>query len=110
MLAARIDDLRTRLDAEDDPDRVLLAWAAIARACGSSKAWISDLGAGRALARPFAGIYRLVATFEGDISLLHAEATVIKAMPIVERLVAEHPPVDPTPAGARVHALRPRSD
>ncbi len=105
-LAARLDDVRTRLDATDDPDGLLLTWAAIARACGSTQAWCMPMGDVHALSRPFAGIYRVVAIFDGEFSPMHAETTVTKAVPIIERLVADHPPIDPTPVGARVHMLR----
>ncbi|MEM6293004.1 MAG: hypothetical protein AAGA54_17140 [Myxococcota bacterium] len=105
-LAERLEEVRARVEQADDPDALLLAWSAIARACASNRAWCTPVGDAHALSRPFAGIYRVVAVFDDECSPMHAETTVAKAVPIIERLVADHPPIDPTPVGARVHMLR----
>ena len=52
------------------------------------------------LARGFAGIYRLVLVFDGSYSELHAEAAMIRALPVIERMVTGLPPVDPPRFGA----------
>lgn len=56
--------------------------------------------------RAFATIYRLVLVFEGPFSELHAEGAVIRALPIIERLVTSLPPRDPVATGAKVAVLR----
>lgn len=56
--------------------------------------------------RSFATIYRLVLVFEGSFSELHAEGAVIRALPIIERLVTSLPPRDPVASGANVVVLR----
>ena len=58
-----------------------------------------------AITRRFGGIYRLALAFEGAYSELHAEPTLARALPIIERLVADLPPIDPTPVGARIFTL-----
>jgi hypothetical protein len=58
------------------------------------------------LVRAFAGIYVLGLVFEGQFSELHAEAAVVHALPLVERLVLALPPIDPEPSGAKVMRLR----
>lgn len=62
-----------------------------------------------AITRRFGGIYRLALAFENGYSELHAESTLARALPSIERLVADLPPIDPTPAGARIFTL-PRKD
>ena len=59
------------------------------------------------LARGFASIYCLVLVFEGRFSELHAQAAVVHALPIVERLVMALPPVEPPPRPGKVVSLRP---
>ncbi len=60
------------------------------------------------LVHPFAGIYRLLLVFDGAINELKAEAVVHRALPVVERMVAGLPPIDPRPKGGRIFAfLRP---
>ncbi|MFN7700356.1 MAG: hypothetical protein ACK5U8_20850 [Deltaproteobacteria bacterium] len=61
---------------------------------------------GPTLARRFAGIYELVLVFSGPYSELHAEAAVLRALPLIERLVASLPPRDPVATGAKVAVLR----
>ncbi|GAB4207366.1 MAG: hypothetical protein OHK0013_24930 [Sandaracinaceae bacterium] len=56
--------------------------------------------------RRFAGIYELVLVFAGPHSELHAEAAVLRALPLIERLVASLPPRDPVATGAKVAVLR----
>jgi hypothetical protein len=58
------------------------------------------------LVRPFATIYRLILVFDGAFSELHAEAALIRAMPVIERLVLALPPRDPAGTGAKVAVLR----
>jgi len=64
------------------------------------------------LTRTFATIYRLVLVFPSPaISELHAEAALIRALPVIERLVTSLPPrkptgSDPGAAGAKVAVLR----
>lgn len=57
------------------------------------------------LARRFAQVYWLVLAFDGPFSQLHAEAAMLHALPMIERLVLALPPVDPPPAKARVIRL-----
>jgi hypothetical protein len=63
------------------------------------------------LARPFGGIYRLVLAFEGSFPTLRAEGALRRALPAIERLVTDLPPLDPGPRGqsGRVLSLRPRA-
>lgn len=56
--------------------------------------------------RRFAGIYELVLVFAGPYSELHAEAAVLRALPLIERLVTSLPPRDPVATGAKVAVLR----
>lgn len=64
------------------------------------------------LARTFATIYRLVLVFgTNEMSELHAESAIIRALPVIERLVTSLPPRKPTgsggeSAGAKVAVLR----
>jgi hypothetical protein len=62
-----------------------------------------------AITRRFGGIYRLALAFENAYSDLHAEPTLARALPSIERLVRDLPPIDPTPQGARIFTL-PRRD
>lgn len=62
------------------------------------------------LVKPLGGyVYRLVIVFpEKGASPLHAEAAMIKALPVIESLVERLPPRDPGPGkGAVVRRLRP---
>ena len=58
------------------------------------------------LVKRFAGIYELVLVFSGPYSELHAEAAVLRALPLIERLVTSLPPRDPVATGAKVAVLR----
>lgn len=89
-------------------DRLLVTWAAIGQASVQPDAWSWDRDPLHVIVRPFAAIYRLLLLFDRPFSPLHAETTITRALPVIERLVADHPPVDPTPQGARVHAFVPR--
>lgn len=60
------------------------------------------------VAKGFANIYRLLLVFEGRFSPLQAEAAIIQAVPLIEGLVTRLPPVDPSPGGGKVVALRSR--
>ena len=62
------------------------------------------------LARPFGGIYRLILAFEGSFPTLRAEGALRRALPAIERLVADLPPLEPEPRGGRgrLVPLRPR--
>jgi hypothetical protein len=60
----------------------------------------------RFVSRAFAAIYRLVLVFDEDFSELHAEAAVVRALPVVEKLVLSVPPVDPPPERGKVVKLR----
>jgi hypothetical protein len=57
------------------------------------------------VARSFASIYILVLVFDDQFSELHAEAALLHALPVVERLVLALPPVEPPPKGGRVVKL-----
>ncbi len=57
-------------------------------------------------ARGFASIYALVLVFDAGFSELHAEAGLLQALPLVERLVVALPSSDPPPAGGQVVRLR----
>jgi hypothetical protein len=61
-----------------------------------------------AITRRFGGIYLLALAFEGPYSELHADTTLARALPSIERLVRDLPPIDPTPQGARIFTLPPR--
>ncbi len=65
----------------------------------------------RTLTRTFATIYRLVLVFAHEPSELHAESALIRALPVIERLVTSLPPrrpdgSGPETAGAKVAVLR----
>jgi hypothetical protein len=95
--------------AESIPaDRLITTWAAIGEASAQAGAWVWDRDPIHIHVRPIAGIYRLLVLFDAEFSPLHAETTINRALPVIERLVTDHPPVDPTPKGARIHAFVPR--
>ncbi len=68
---------------------------------GSRRLLVHEEGLGF-ISRSFAAIYRLMLVFDGEFSELHAEAAIVRALPIVERLVLAVPPVDPPPEGGRL--------
>jgi len=88
--------------------RLLVTWAAIAQASSQPGTWTWNRDPLHVMVRPFAAIYRVLALFDAPFSPLHAETTLSRAVPVLERLVTDHPPVDPTPKGARIHAFVPR--
>jgi len=57
------------------------------------------------LARSFASIYVVLLVFKTTFSELHAEAALLHALPVIERLVLALPPVEPPPKGGRVVKL-----
>lgn len=67
-------------------------------------AW-SDDGIG-VFARGFARVYLLALVYDGAYSELHAEGSVVRALPYLETLVLALPPVEPPPKGAKVIAMR----
>lgn len=81
----------------------LLSSCAISRVRRSKH---EDDGAIRYLVRSFARIYRLVLVFDESFSELHAESALIRALPVIERLVITLPPRDPASGGAKVAVLR----
>jgi hypothetical protein len=78
----------------------------LARQGGDATRLAADLSS---ITRAFAGIYCVVLVFDRTASSLHAETAVIRALPVIERLVEGLPPVDPTPKGARLFRLPPRA-
>jgi hypothetical protein len=84
---------------------VLRAIANVRRDPAAEKALPSDTDALGWIARRIGGIYHLVLVFDGAFSELHAEATLIRALPVIERLVVGLPPVDPSPS-ARGQVVR----
>lgn len=64
--------------------------------------FVDDREAGPAyVCRGFGGIYRAVLAFDHPYSELHAESALRKALPVIERMVMNLPPVDPSPGGGR---------
>ncbi len=57
------------------------------------------------LARSFAGIYVVLLVFKNTYSELHAEAALLHALPVIERLVFALPPIEPPPKGGQVVKL-----
>lgn len=58
------------------------------------------------LVRPFGGIYRVALMFGGAFNQLQAEARLLRALPAIDRLVADLPPLEPPPKGGRIFDLR----
>lgn len=56
-------------------------------------------------ARGFAQIYLCALVYDGPFSELHAEGSLVRALPHLETLVLALPPVDPPPRAAKVIAL-----
>lgn len=104
---ALLPHLATIADAIESigPERLVVTWAAVAQASNQTGAWSWDRDPLHVIVRPFAAIYRLIVLFDAEFSPLHAETTITRALPVIERLVADHPPVNPTPKGARIHAF-----
>jgi hypothetical protein len=96
-----VQELETRLT----PGRWLRVAHAIAGARGLGGA---HLGLSEVCAhiRAFAGIYRVILVYEGPFSELHAEGALVRALPVITRLVTALPPRDPVSGGAKVAVLR----
>ena len=62
-----------------------------------------DLGL---LVRPFGGIYRVALMFGGRFNQLQAEARLLRALPAIDRLVTDLPPLEPPPKGGRIFDFR----
>ena len=58
------------------------------------------------LARSFANIYCLLLVFEEGASELHAQAAVVHASPVIEKLVLALPPVEPPPRQGKLMRLQ----
>jgi hypothetical protein len=58
------------------------------------------------LARDFGGIYHVILVYGGTFSELGAARVMVRALPVIEKLVMSLPPIDPTPIGARVLAFK----
>lgn len=74
-----------------------------ARGLGGAHLGLSEV---RAHVRAFAGIYRAILVYEGPFSELHAEGALVRAIPVIEKLVTSLPPRDPASGGAKVAVLR----
>jgi hypothetical protein len=74
-----------------------------ARGLGGSHLGLSEV---RAHVRAFAGIYRAILVYDGPFSELHAEGALVRALPVIEKLVTSLPPRDPASGGAKVAVLR----
>ena len=105
---ARLARLASAFDERTHERRRLVLAAGVAAARSGSEASLHHGADTGWVVRPFASIYRLVVAFCGSFSELHAEATTARALPIVERLVGDLPPIDPPPTreGARVMPFR----
>ena len=58
------------------------------------------------LARGFGSIYCLLLVFEGQLSELVAEGAVLRALPVIERLVLALPPLSPPPGARKGRVVR----
>jgi hypothetical protein len=58
------------------------------------------------LARDFGGIYHVILVYGGPFSELGAARVMVRALPVIEKLVLSLPPIEPTPMGARVLAFK----
>jgi hypothetical protein len=96
-----VEDLETHVPA----GRWLRVAHAIAGARGLGGAHLG-LSEVRAHVRAFAGIYRAILVYEGPFSELHAEGALVRALPVIEKLVTSLPPRDPASGGAKVAVLR----
>jgi hypothetical protein len=79
------------------------AIAALRRAPEHHEAIDDNLGW---LARDFGGIYHVILVYGGPFSELGAARVMVRALPVIEKLVLSLPPIDPTPIGARVLAFK----
>jgi hypothetical protein len=103
-LAARRPALRLLLSQTTAPTARLAVMRAVALARDEGDVAVrgDDFSA---ITRRFGGIYRLVLAFESPYSELHAEPTLTRALPSIERLVTDLPPIEPTPVGARIFTM-----
>jgi len=107
---ARLEQLG-HLDSAEKRRRFVLTMRAIAaarRGAPDAKMVATEHDPLGWLARGFAGIYRLVLVFDGTYSELHAGAAMIRALPVIERMVVGLPPVDPPKGGQIVRMFPPK--
>lgn len=114
-LRARCARLRTLMSEQPDAERG--AEIALARAVAAARA-AGVLGHGSLTAKQAGlgvvvrsfGAYSVVIALGEEFSALHAEGALVRALPVIERLVLALPPRDPDDRGARVVRLtrRPR--
>jgi hypothetical protein len=106
----RLDSL-AYLDSAPSRRRFVLAMRAIAaarRGPADARVVTAETDPLGWLARRFAGIYRLVLAFDGQYSELHAEAAIIRALPVIERIVTGLPPFDGPKGGQIVRLFPPK--
>jgi hypothetical protein len=110
------DDVRVeRNDADREHwQRLILTGRAVAPLREDGQSGTSGLRAEHGdgfgyMTRLIGGIYWLVLVFDGPFSELHAMATLQRAAPVIEAMVAALPPVDPEGGGGKVIALPRRS-
>ena len=108
-LLARRSALRLLVAQTAAPAARLATLRAVALARAHDKATIrgDDFGA---IVRRFGGIYRLALAFDSDYSELHAEATVARALPAIERLVRDLPPPSSPPPRAPASSISTETD
>ncbi len=89
---------------EVDPAR----WRRVAHAIAEARGVLPEALRGQVHVhlKPFAGIYRALLVYESSFSELHAEGALVRALPIIEKLVTSLPPRDPASGGAKVAVLR----
>lgn len=84
-------------------------WRRVAHAIAEARGLLPDDLRGQDMhvhLKPFAGIYRAILVYESPFSELHAEGALLRALPIIEKLVTSLPPRDPASGGAKVAVLR----
>ncbi|MBX7081239.1 MAG: hypothetical protein K1X88_18710 [Nannocystaceae bacterium] len=91
--------------AQSGPVRTLAQWrqmiatmraiAAARRAGGDAKQSATGAEPWGFISRGFGGIYRVVLACDVGTSELHAEATLLRALPVIEKQVAMLPPIQP---------------
>ncbi len=86
--------------------RLFVAVRALAELPESDGAHPEDGGSPGLASKGFGGIYRVVLAFGEPFSPLRVEGVLRRALPVIERLVLELPPLEPTPKGGRVVPLR----
>lgn len=88
-----------------DDDVAVDLEAVAERARAQTEDWCIEQEPLALASRRFATIYRVVIAFDGPFSEMHVRGRVRKALPIIERLVVQLPPLDPTPKGGTVTKL-----